>query len=282
MPQLQQVDFTPRQRAEETPFEKTLGAFANKFHQNRIEQQDSDELTKIYDKYRNEGLMIDDAIIQLQGNTMISPTKRIEASKNLQELKKTNAMLAKNNQKEQSKADKNAARDEENQKELDYLQSIKGKNLKPSEIYSGARASGISRVTANQLSNLKRMEGKEGRLSETDIRKQYDFDIKDLDKEIKELASDKKKKPLIAEREKLKAARNKAIKDFRAGIIPEETLEPAPVAASVAPEVPPQQDPIIITLTQTFPPEQFKGKSKWDKQGNEYKSDGKTWLPVRK
>lgn len=96
MPQLQQVDFTPRQRAEETPFEKTLGAFANKFHQNRIDKQDTDQLTKIYDKYRNEGMMIDDAIQNIQTNTMLSPTKRLEATKHFTDLRTHNLELQKN------------------------------------------------------------------------------------------------------------------------------------------------------------------------------------------
>ena len=38
------------------------------------------------------------------------------------------------------------------------------------------------------------------------------------------------------------------------------------------------EDPVIAELTKAFPPAEFTGKSKWDQEGNEYKSDGNRWV----
>lgn len=296
MPSLQTVNLNPPARTEQTVLEKTLAGFAGRNRENEIDKRDTDALSDIYKTYKEQGQTLDDAIMAIQTRPGMSPTARVNSINQLTSLKKTNVQLQKQVEKE-SKAQQKIDKQEEKKRfeaeadeaEMEFLQELEGKNLKPTEIYKQARLKNIPRVRAKDIANLHRMEGKEGRLSEGNITSDYDFELRELASKIKDEASPKKKKPLQDEREKLVKQRKQDLARFRAGerdfTLAMHASENAEEAAEEKAEVQAEKSPeeiVIEALTQTFPPAQFAGKSKWDKNGNEFKSDGKKWALVRK
>ncbi len=94
------------------PLATAIGSFNQRRKEVETQERDTDELAKIYEKYNNEGKNIDDAIMNLQTNPRLSPSRRVEASNTLLELKKQNVKIQKDIQK-QVDAQKEAA-DQEN------------------------------------------------------------------------------------------------------------------------------------------------------------------------
>lgn len=294
MPSIQTVNLNPPPRTELSTFEKTLGGFVNRYRENQVQQQEADQIGSIYKQYQNEGQSIDNAIMSLQTTPGISPSRRVETANQLIQMKKANAQLQRQYQKE-------VHEDQMDEKELSFLNKVEGKNLKPTEVYREARRSGLDRNSANKLASLGRMEGREDRLSQGDIAKRYDFELKELDKEMKDLYSEKEKKPLREKREELKRLRRKDLDRYRKG---ERDFDLSYLGSSNASNspVPPQQlqtqqqevsqeqeiaDAFIEILTKSFPPEQNKGATKWvpadkspDGKKHQYKSDGKKWVQI--
>lgn len=263
---------------DKTGLEAVLSGFVNK----RKEIQETDALKQIYAEHQQQGGTTQDFLERLNTDHRVSPTKKVELARQALEIETINKSLEKEAIKAQAKVLKDQAKEQTEEatdvKELAFLEQIQGKNLSPTEIYTQARQHGIPRTRAKDLASLHRMEGKENRLSEADIAKQYDYELKDIDRQIKAAgADDEKKKPLEEERNKIRQMRARDINRRRKG----ETSFNLELYGD-QPAVQPQQDPVIAALTKTFPPEQFNGVSKWDKDGNEYKSDGKTWKLVKK
>lgn len=276
------IDTSPKPQAP-TSLERTLEGFAKRNRENQIEKQETDALSEIYSQFKREGEVLDDAIFALQTKPGLSPTTRVNSANQLLNLKKTNASLQAKADKAKKELEKQDLEAELDQKELDFLDSVKGEKLKPTEIYIKARKNHLPHDRAYKISTLHRLEEKEGRLSEADIAKQYDFEIKEIDKEIKETASDRKKKPLQDRRRKLIEQRNQDIKRFRENRDEDFTIsmhEPEQAEEEQA-----EEDPLIQLLTNTFPPSQVpKGTVKWlpadkspDGKKHKFESDGKTW-----
>lgn len=291
MPSAQVIDLSPGPSA----LELTVSSFTNRMRENQKNKQDTDALSDIYKTYKEQGQTIDDAIMAVQTRPDMSPTARANAASTLLNMKKTNTQLQREQQrqfkqqeKENIKLDKEktkaALEADMDQKELDFLEGISGKDLKPTELYIQARKQGIDRTRAHQISTLHRLQGKEDRLTENDIAKQYDFELKELDREIKEIDNKKKSAPQQEERKRLMEMRKRDIQRYRNGDRDfEPELQAATMAKAVEQEAKQQeeQDPVALKLAEVFPPAEWKGKSKWDKAGNEYKSDGKKWVIVR-
>ena len=113
MPQLQTVDLSPTPyQGRETPIEKAAERFSDRFRSNQIQKQDSDELSKIYKQYQDDGRNIGNALMSLQTNPNLSPTRRVEAANQMLKFQQHNNVLQKQASKElaaKTKADKEAA-----------------------------------------------------------------------------------------------------------------------------------------------------------------------------
>lgn len=126
MPAYQQINDTPvaRQRSYQTPLESTLSSFTEGYRQDRQQQRESDALSQIYKQYQQDDQNIDNAYWALQTNKEISPTRRVEATNQLINLKKTNAALqtqaakqTKADQQVRDAADKKAKKEADEQEE---------------------------------------------------------------------------------------------------------------------------------------------------------------------
>src|SRR6188768_1798372 len=113
MPNIQVLDLSPTPRLRPTPFEETVNNFTEKYREGMQENRDTNALSDIYSKYKNEGQSIDDVLMNIQTQRGLSPTARVNALNQANEMKKTNTLLqkqaatdlqrqAKNNQKEQA------------------------------------------------------------------------------------------------------------------------------------------------------------------------------------
>lgn len=315
MPSAQVIDLSPTPRAP-TTLERMTESFSSRFLENKRDKQDTDALSDIYKKYKDEGQSIDDAIMAIQTRSDMSPTARVNAASQLLNLKKTNTQLLRDQQridreqaKEDAKIDKEktkaALEADLDQKELDFLEQTSGKSLKPTELYVQARQQGIPRVRANQLATLHRLEGKEDRLTENDIAKQYDFELKELDRKIRDEVSSKKKKAIEEEREKIKEMRKRDLQRYRKGerdfepelhavekaqVAEQEAKEEEKAAAENQKEEQKDYDQAFEEmLTKSFPPSKVPvGTDKWvlaekspDGKKRHYKSDGKKWVLVK-
>lgn len=273
-----------------SPLESVVKGFLTQ----RKENKENDALADIYEQYAQDGRDIEKAYVNLHRNPDLSPTARVTATQNLMKLHEKNVALQKEALKKTQTADKQVQKEqlenELDEKELAFLEQLEGKNLKPTEIYKQARLAGIPRTRAKDISTLYRMEGKEGRLSEGDISKQYDYELKDLDKQIKAELSPKKQEPLKAERKRLQELRKNDLARYRKGDREFTLAMHDGVAEQVAEDVEEakeEKDAFIEILNKTFPPEQFKGVVKWlpadkspDGKKHQYKSDGKKWIQV--
>ncbi len=126
MPQLQVVDLNPSPRTETTPLEKTLSSFANRYTENRREQQESDALSEIYEQYKQDGDNLGNTIKSIQTKPGLSPTTRVNTINQLLKFQEHNTRLqntaAKNLEtqaKAQAAADKAAADKAEKEKKAE-------------------------------------------------------------------------------------------------------------------------------------------------------------------
>ncbi len=116
MPQLQTVDLSPIPRTKPTTLESTLSAFAGRHRENQVQQQEADELSKIYEQHQNDGQNIGKLIRSVQTNPNLSPTRRVETIGNALKMQENNAKLAQaaaKNLSTQQKAEAAAATAEE-------------------------------------------------------------------------------------------------------------------------------------------------------------------------
>lgn len=90
MPSLQVVDLSPVERKEKSPLESMLEGFAKQHRQNQVDEAESGILNEIYEKYKNEGRDIEDAIMAIQTKPGLSPSKRVSAMSSMLEAKKIN------------------------------------------------------------------------------------------------------------------------------------------------------------------------------------------------
>jgi len=94
MPQIQTVDLSPRE-APPSALEKTLSSFSQRNRENQLRQQDTDALRDIYQGFQNRDQDIQNAFLKLQTNPDISPSERVNQTKNLLEMQKQNATMSK-------------------------------------------------------------------------------------------------------------------------------------------------------------------------------------------
>ncbi len=122
MPSVQVIDLNPSPRTEATPLEQTLSAFSKRQRENQVEAQETDALRQIYGKYKEDGRLLDDAIMDIQTRPGISPTTRVNSINQLLNMQKHNAQLQKDALKQQKaveqetrkQAEANAKIEEEN------------------------------------------------------------------------------------------------------------------------------------------------------------------------
>jgi len=104
MPGAQVIDLSPIPRTEETVLEKTLGGFIKRQKENK----ETDALRDIYDKYRKEGGMLEEALIDVQTHPGLSPTARVNAAKQIIDFQKHNNQLQKQAKADAEKEEKKA------------------------------------------------------------------------------------------------------------------------------------------------------------------------------
>ena len=93
MPNVQVVDLNPEPRTQATNLEKTLSSFANRYVENQRDVGDVDNLSSIYNQYRQGNQKPEDLLFNIQTNKGMSPTSRAKAAQELLEfekIKKTN------------------------------------------------------------------------------------------------------------------------------------------------------------------------------------------------
>ena len=95
MPSAQVIDLNPGPRTEQTTLEKTLSGFSKRHRENQIDTQETDALREIYDQYKKEGGMLEDALIAVQTRPGLSPTTRVNSVKQIMEFQKHNNELQK-------------------------------------------------------------------------------------------------------------------------------------------------------------------------------------------
>ena len=275
MPSLQVVDLNP---PESNPLGRTLNAFMKQNEANR----EADTLKGIYEKYKQDGAKIEDAIQHIRTSKSLGPTAKTTAIKDMLDLQKINNQLV----KDQAKADEKKRMDAI---ENDVLEKIKDKEYTGSEIYRIAKEAGLSSSRASGITNREYREAKEGRLTASSIATEYNRQRKTLIAQLKAEASIKGREPIQAKLKELdeqerrdQQRRNKGEKKFTLELYKsdeptaEPTVQPVPFQQQE-----PQQQQAVMKLNATFSPQEWQGKSKWDKQGNEYKSDGSTWVLVQ-
>ncbi len=102
MPSAQVIDLNPGPRTEQTSLEKTLSGFSKRHRENQIDTQETDALREIYDQYKKEGGMLEDALIAVQTRPGLSPTTRVNSVKQIMEFQKHNNELQKKAKEEAS------------------------------------------------------------------------------------------------------------------------------------------------------------------------------------
>ena len=128
MPQLQVVDLSPIPRKELTSLEKTLSSFSDQMISNRQDQQDSDALRDIYDKYRNDGRNLEDALMAIQTRPGISPSARVNSVNQLLQFQRYNDEYQRKAKADYEKAEKKA----NNEKIIQDIEQRRG--LQPGEL----------------------------------------------------------------------------------------------------------------------------------------------------
>lgn len=253
MPQLQTLDLGD----EVSPLERTLEGF----NKRREDLKEVDALKQIYQRYQESGNNLAQALPDIIGNPDLGPTARVNGVKNLLAVQKYN--------------------DEQAEKVKKQLKETEDNSFKLAK---------EKRLIESQEATRKHQESVEKRLTEQNLSNSYNHEISQINTEMKDAFSEEKRAPLRARLEELKSMKSRDIKRFNRGerdFVPElyADAEVAQVQQPTPPQSMPavENDPIVkavTALTERFPPAQFQGKSKWDKEGNEYKSDGIKWLPV--
>lgn len=285
---------------EPSALKRTADSFSQRFMENKERQRESDALKEIYEMYQDDSQMLQKSNIAIQKSIELSPTTKVNTVNQNLQMQKYNQQLQnealKRLEKEKKEQDKIKIEQDLDEKEIAYLESIKGKNLTPMEIYSGAAEYGLPRISRNRLSNLTRMEGREARLTQKDISEQYNFEMKELSRQIKELNSEKKKEPLRKKYDKLVEQRNsdlakyrKGQRDFSLAMYDEEAVTASNIEQKVDEDIQEQEvDPFIQMLDKSFPVSQvpvgmikyLPAKNSPDGKTHSYKSDGKKWIQI--
>jgi hypothetical protein len=314
MPSLQVVDLNPTPRTEKTTLEKFTEGFGDSYFKGIRDEREQDEIAGIYKEYLKEGDAIDKAIAAVKTNPKLSNAKRVEEADFLLKMKNVNTKLQKQVLKNNEKAEKALEEEETRKKEINFLESIEGKDLSSTGIYTQARKQGLSETSAGRLANLNRMEGKENRLTIKDINSLYEFDLKEIDRKLSDIRNQSKDKriPLENQRDELVAMRKRDIDRLKkdknlseteleartnARIAEEDAALQAKFEEEQAKQIEEQakqqekdiEDGFIQLITQTFPPDKVPiGTEKWvpanktpDGKQRHYKSDGKKWVLVQ-
>lgn len=278
-------------REEPHPIAGIASAFANRAVERQRDDQDRDSLKDMYSQFKNAEMKIEDMIAEARTRPGLSPTARVTAVGDLVKVHEFNNRLRVEELKNQRKRDKELAKEESEEQydeaELQFLDEMdqmreQGKTLSSSEIYREGRQRGIPRNRVKDLANLTRMDSRENRLTRKELIDGYKDDIKAINEEAKGISSPAKKKPFNDRITKRQKQLKEDLRRFDKGernFVPQSQQEEYDQIEKELQES--QLDPIIEELTEAFPPDKFKDVSKWDDDGNEYKSDGKTWKLVK-
>lgn len=147
MPSAQVIDLNPNPRTEYTPLEQTLSSFSNRQRENQIDRQDTDALRDIYSQYQKEGGTIQDAIIALATRPGISPTKRVESAKQLNEFQKYNTELQKKSKDDLEKAEVKAKK-AESEAQTKSQQAVIAKDLQEQRGFTPEQADAYAKNPA--------------------------------------------------------------------------------------------------------------------------------------
>jgi len=256
--------------------------------------READTLKGIYEKYKQDGAKIEDAIQHIRTSKSLGPTAKTTAIKDMLELQKMNNQLVKEQQKIVAKDEKAAAKALEKERldkvEKQLLDEIEGQDLTGSQIYKKAREAGLDSARASAITNRKHREAKEDRLTSSSIATEYNRERKSLISQLKATDRLKEKQVIQGKIDELNAKEKRDQKRLRSGekkfdleLYKDEAIAEAEPAVQPVPfqQQEPQQQQAVMKLNATFSPQEWQGKSKWDKQGNEYKSDGSTWVLVQ-
>lgn len=134
MPSAQVIDRNPQiiPREDYSPLEKTLQSFSQRFTQNQQENRDTDALREIYGRYQQDGENIQQAFMDIQTAPGISPTARVNATKDLLAFQTHNAQLQKD-QKAQLDAAEKKVLDQQRRADLENRRGLRPGELDPYE-----------------------------------------------------------------------------------------------------------------------------------------------------
>lgn len=208
MPSAQQFNVQTQQPS--NYFGDFIGGFINKSRENLQEQQDVNVLDRIFNQYEQEGQDIDNALFNTIKTPGLSPNKRVQTLQALVEIKKQNSAVLKAQQK-QLRAQAEA------QIEQAVLNDPATADMSPSELHAFASSRGIPPVNAAKIANLRRQEGREGRISKESLKKGWDSEINILRAEAKNEFDNVKKDDLERRIKEMVRERNRDLNRWDRG-----------------------------------------------------------------
>lgn len=160
MPSFQVVDLSPKPQ-EETNLEKIVGGFVKRGQEHR----ESDALADIYKQYQQDEQDIDKAYFNIESNPNISPTRRVEATKNLIQLKKQNVALQKQAMKQQQEVIKAEQDKVKEQQDVDNLKKA-GASDEQIALFKASPVGGRTKVSGDIIESINRKKTPAGFISE--------------------------------------------------------------------------------------------------------------------
>lgn len=293
MPSPNVLDLSPTPRRNQTGLERVIEGYAEGTRRNN----EADELGKIYEKYKEEGIGIEKKIQAIRTNPKISPTAKTNAVSDLTNIHKINATLQNKaaqelkarmatDEKAKKEADKIKHEEEQDILENDFIAEIQNQDLTGIEIYNKALQRNIERKRAKDLASMTYKSGREERLSMKDIGQLYESDLRQINADIKLAGQDEEKRePLMAQKKRLQEMRQEDLKRWERG---ERNFTPAlfknhkdEMVTEELVNKNPEVAQIVEKISNAFPPSQWKGKTKKHKaSGLEFKSNGEKWVLV--
>lgn len=194
--------------------------------QNRINEEYKNAMVEIV-KQRNELIGEKNTVTQQNEVTRLeNEAERIRLAAEANEIRReeldlkretAEANIEQRERELQLKEQKQNGLSDQDKKEVEFLKSIKGKNLSPLESYIAGREFGLNEKQGGRVFDIHTKQGQQDRLSKDAISKVYDYEIKRLDKEIKETALPSMKKPLEQKRAEIESMRKKDLGRFEKG-----------------------------------------------------------------
>lgn len=147
MPQIQTVDFTPRQRTETTPFEKFIGAYGEAASKRIDDNNDIEGLINVYKKHKETGGKIEETIQNIFTQPGLSPTARVNAANQMFKMEEIN-------QQKQKQADA-ATLEKIKATEKEYTQRVKDREKQETTRQKYANKTETARINASKAEGAK-------------------------------------------------------------------------------------------------------------------------------